>query len=446
MHKTATNGVKDIYFLCSPSLGILDNWLPVLYRLKKLAPHVNILLFFPKVSIAEQISSNNVLVDIGEEVFSDVIVLWYDGNWKHANSMLEAKKMAETAVTERFLHSCANKFKSRGILIISGFIQFLINILSKYVFCRSDFNQFGLRDSSVVVYDVYEETKPYWDDFFDLIEDGVKKYSICHGIDINCDPIVDRSAAVCVDEGMLVYLFSKTEVHYYHYSFGIPKSKLKIVGIPRHDDDWVRFVQNRVLKNTYDGDNDGAPQVVLFSRSLSSYLPLERKIKALKLIKKHIIDRHKFRLVIKIHPKEVNSIHIFYDIFGKDNLDVTWRISNLHPFSLAKLSKFAIVFYSGVAIDMNYLGIPVIEYLNMNELEKHDTQRSLRKNGVPVFSYRYLGFVKGASSENELVQAIDTCVSDTDNLARALRKKYDFYFPKTKDLSDSIAESILSGA
>ena len=446
MHNIEAKGVKNIFFLCSPNLGILDNWLPVLYRIKQYAPHINVLLFLPKTSIAEQISRNNVLVDIGEEVFSDVVLYWYDGEWKQTNSMLDARKMAKSAVVERFLYTYAQKFESRKIGIVSGILVVLVKLLAKYVFCRKRFDRYGLSDSSVVVYDVYEETKPYRDVFFDLMEDGSKKYSICHGIDINCDPIIDRSENVRAEKNTLVYLFSNAEVDYYHRSFGIPEDNMKIVGVPRLDDDWVRLIQNSALDNTSEELFNDGQQVVLFSRSLSSYLPLERKVQALRYIKKHVIDRHGLRLVIKMHPKEVSYIHIFYEIFGKDDLNKTWKISNLHPFALAKLSDFAIVFYSGVAIDMNYLGIPVIEYLDMNGLEKYDTNSSLRKDGNPVFSYRYLGFVQGASNEAELKQAVDTCVTDTEKLGKVFREKYEDYFPKATDLSSDIAKTILTNS
>jgi len=446
MHNIEAKGVKNIFFLCSPNLGILDNWLPVLYRIKQYAPHINVLLFLPKTSIAEQISRNNVLVDIGEEVFSDVVLYWYDGEWKQTNSMLDARKMAKSAVVERFLYTYAQKFESRKIGVVSGMLELLVKLLAKYVFRRKKFDQYGLSDSSVVVYDVYEETKPYRNVFFDQLEDGAKKYSIHHGIDINCNPIIDRSENVCAEKNTLVYLFSREEVDFYHRSFGVPKENMKIVGIPRHDDDWVRLIQNRALDNTSEELFNDGQYVVLFSRSLSSYLPLERKIKALRLLKKHIIDRHDLSLVIKLHPKEVSFIHVFYEVFGKDNLNKTWKISELHPFALAKSCKFAIVFYSGVSIDMNYLGVPVIEYLDMNGLEEHDNQQSLRINGNPGFSYRYLGFVQGASNEVELERAVDACVADTEKLGKVFREKYENYFPKDNDLSSGIAKKILTGS
>jgi len=439
-----TTGVKNIFFLCSPNLGILDNWLPVLHSVKKNAPHINVLLFLPKMSIAEQIRSNNVLVEIGDEVFSEVVMYWYDLEWKKADSMLDAKKMANSAVIERFLYTYMQKFEAKKISVIPVLLKLLLKYLSRFVYCRQKFNCLGSWDNSVVVYDVYEETKNYRDVFFGLLADGAKKYSISHGLDINCNPIIDRFENVPALKNALVYLFSEAEVEYYRRSFGISEEKMRIVGIPRHDDDWVRLVQRRSFENSSDGFSIDDQQVVLFSRSLSSYLPRERKETALRLIKKIIIDRYGFRLIIKLHPKETSFIHMFYEIFGKDNLNKTWKISELHPFALAKSCRFAIVFYSGVSIDMNYLGVPVIEYLDMNGLEEHDNQQSLRVNGNPCFSYRYLGFVYGASNEIELEQAIDACVTDTENLKKVFREKYEDYFPKDNNLSNAIAKKILT--
>ena len=58
--------------------------------------------------------------------------------------------------------------------------------------------------------------------------------------------------------------------------------------------------------------------VTLISRpSISPYLPIRRKYQALMAIKELIVNKMKKKLVIKIHPKQLD-ISIYFDVFGTE--------------------------------------------------------------------------------------------------------------------------------
>ena len=64
-----------IVFFCSPSLGILDSWLPIIYELSR-QPHVfEIIFLVPRFSILRQLTPSNPLVRFSESIFSKVVCI-----------------------------------------------------------------------------------------------------------------------------------------------------------------------------------------------------------------------------------------------------------------------------------------------------------------------------------------------------------------------------------
>ena len=58
-------------FICSPSLGLLDNWIPVLTKIKK--NNIKIDIFFPKISTIEQFNTSNFLSQEAIKIFDNVV-------------------------------------------------------------------------------------------------------------------------------------------------------------------------------------------------------------------------------------------------------------------------------------------------------------------------------------------------------------------------------------
>ena len=62
---------QNCLFICSPSLGLLDNWIPVLNKLKKQKFKIDI--FFPKITTVEQFNTSNFLSKEAFKTFNNVI-------------------------------------------------------------------------------------------------------------------------------------------------------------------------------------------------------------------------------------------------------------------------------------------------------------------------------------------------------------------------------------
>jgi len=294
------------------------------------------------------------------------------------------------------------------------------------------------KKQAALVYDIHEETKDYNREVIHILH-GLYRYSIFHGVDINSNINVDRDHLVTLGDKLKVYLFSREEEAYYQKRFGLSGQHMEVVGIPRHDKDWVEFIRSKQVEST--GAIQEKECAVLFSRSMSPYFPPDRKRRALRAVKEVVIEKYGLNLLIKLHPKE-HQDGMFYDVFGENEFDKSWSISNEHPFVLAEKCAFAITFYSGVAIDMNMLGVPVAEYLDLRGLPDYDNVDSLRVDGVPVLSFRYLGLVKGVSTPKQLESAVTEFV-EGGGMAQRYSKRYDELFPRQSKLSSHIATELI---
>jgi hypothetical protein len=86
-------GKKDILFICSPNLGILDNWLPILWHLKKKRPDSSFVFVVPKSRDIDEIDEASILFIISRDIFNRVVFRSWFGGWLSANSFTEAKQL-----------------------------------------------------------------------------------------------------------------------------------------------------------------------------------------------------------------------------------------------------------------------------------------------------------------------------------------------------------------
>jgi len=112
---------------------------------------------------------------------------------------------------------------------------------------------------------------------------------------------------------------------------------------------------------------------------------------------------------------------------------------------LGRKCKFAISFFSGVAVDMLALGKPVIEYLDLKGIPAYDNDKSLRdSNGYPVLSYRYLGLVLGADDELTFRKQVNKITDDPVKSSNFLMTRYRDIFADPDGAAEIISGDILS--
>lgn len=441
--------LKDtIYFLCSPSLGILDNWLPIIWSLKAKREDLKFVIVFPRSNAMDQIQLSNVLIILAAKIFDSIIFKSHGEHWLTTNTFSEAKMINKPSKLGWFLVRIIRKLikwpitKRLGILIHYGYAKFSRDLNKKYLFNW----QFTEKNGACFLFDLYEESKSY---NLELMKNfaEVSKFSIQHGININDGGVLDNTKKVpdgASRKDVKAYLFSSMERPIYEYKYAIHKSFMEVVGVPRHAPDWMEFIRLNVLKNNNEINELSRDFIFIISRPGSTkYFSCERKKKALEDIKRLAWNDLKKNIVVKLHPKEIKE-GIYEEVFGTENYGKKWVYSDLHPFILGKESDFAISFYSGVAIDMLALGVPTIEYLDLRGIPEFDNYDSLRdKNNDPVFSYRYLNLVLGASDYQMMKAHVMEIINDRNTVLSKLQSKYSELFPVIENINDKIAQDIL---
>tara|TARA_B100001540_G_C15816565_1_gene647861 strand:+ start:5302 stop:6660 length:1359 start_codon:yes stop_codon:yes gene_type:complete len=441
---------NTVYFLCSPSLGILDNWLPVLWKLKEKKNNLKFIIIFPKPNFVDKINLSNILLILSEKIFDSVVFKSDGGDWLVADNFSNIKSIYNLTTFEKFLLKIIRRLKKWPITRILGKIfQFGYSSIRRNLNKRYLYDwQFAKNHAICILYDVYEESKPYNVELIRKLND-VPRFSIQHGINIvdgGVTGITKKVPNSGFRKDVKAYLFSSKERPLYEQKYAIHKSSMDVVGIPRHNSDWMEFIRLRMLEQSDEINSLKKNTIFIISRpGNTNYHSYKRKKKALEDIKRLAWNDLNKNIVIKLHPKEEKE-GIYEEVFGADTYGDKWLYSDIHPFILGKKCAFAISFFSGVVIDMVALGVPTIEYLDLRGIPECDNEDSLRdKMGHPVFSFRYLGLVLGASDYKQMKVHAMNIMNDREKVISKLKAKYNELFPQIKNINEKIARDILRG-
>jgi len=433
-----------ICFLCAPSLGILDSWLPVLAEIRRLEPKARISMVLGKRENVQEIDTGNVLLRIAAPLVDEILFPSLSGGWVRATGFEEALALYRSDPVCRLLQRVCNKLGGRcpgraAAWILGAWAR--LRGIDNAMPPRQRAEVFNEMDA--VLFDIHEEKKGYLRPLLRELSDR-PKFSLCHGIDIKVklDPVSGGEGMR--EGGIRVLLYSERERAYYKTAFNLTDDELQVLGIPRHEPDWVRRI--------VDSDERSEPfpesgYIFVISRpGGSSYFPEDRRLQALEDIRRLAFDVLKLKVVVKLHPKE-RWDGDYERIFGAENYGRNWIYSTAHPFSIAKGALFAVAFYSGVPSDMTAMGVPTVELLNLRGLEEWDNDASLRdEKGEPVLNIRHWGLVLGASDYEALEAWAEAIVRDRQAVVDGLQQRYRELFADTSAPSTTIARQVLEAA
>lgn len=432
-------------FICSPSLGILDNWLPVLWKLRQAEPRARLLCVLPKPRSVDEIDLSSVLTVLAGRVFDQVAFRSHAGNWMTAATLPEAVALNRLGRVEAMAHAVAHRLeKAAGASRAAGALRTGLRRLERRAGPRTG----ALADPGAilapvraVLYDVSEEAKPYNADLMKHL-DGVPRFSIAHGIDVKArdhEPRVPQHLGDHLD--VTAYLFSGLEAARYREVFGLAERSLKVMGIPRHEPEWMATI---VGESREAAAELGDGFVFVVSKPLNKrYLFPERKRAALEDVRR-LASELGVRVVIKRHPKE-HADGVCEAVFGREHYGDRWVYSNLHPFVLGAKCALAVSFASFVVLDMNALRTPVIERLDLRGIPLYDNPGALRdEDGEPVFSFRFWGVALGASDYARLKHHAGEIARDRAGIVDRLAERYRALFPVVPDVCATIARDISS--
>lgn len=434
-----TSDTKTIIFNCSPSLGILDNWISVIYTLRQKLPNTKFIFLAPIPSVIEQINLDTELIKLSDEVFDRVVFHSHCGTWLQTDSFADAKRVNKISKINSiiFLKRVFRKLKIvQGVKVLDEILQFISNrFLKLFAF---QFDAFDA-ERTVLLFDVCEIEKPYNRKSFSYLYHSYK-FSILHGINITGlrngaeeDPIkADVLKTVA-------YVFTEKERQHYKNIYHLKDSSIRSYGIPRHETKWIDFLLTKEETHTIPFRGE---YIFVISRAVGATLLFDRKLEYVREIKK-ISEAYGLKIVVKLHPTETID-NTFGETLGYDNYGQTWIYSSRHPYFLGKYCQFAISFYSGVPIDMIMLGTPTIERLNLSGIGKYNIQTTLidQNTGEPITENRYFGLVLGASNYEQMKHHVEEIIQNREAVVRKLQKKYLETFSYTNNINDTIADEI----
>lgn len=451
------NKNKQIFYLwCSPGFGVVDIWLPVVKNLKE-SVNIEVYFVFPDKSSLYAVDADSDLFKMAEQFLDGVIFKNYSDRWLFSQGLELAKNSIKMNSIDRYLYTLARRLhsgklskffilKSFGLLLSKVIV--LMNLLKENIFSTNasvltTLKPFG--EVSGILYDTLAEIKFVNSDLRNKFS-NTPKFSMAHGLGaVWYMDYFFCKRQVAPRNDIVIYYASQLEINGYKKCYGVADNNLYHAGIPRHDPDWIKYINLHANKDKVEDLFDDF--IFIIGRPASDYNTVERKSKALRDISKVVCDQHGKKIVVKAHPKErLDGIDgkIYMDSLGKENYGITWMYSSLHPFTIGNLSIFCVSFYSGVASDMLAINKPVIEYLDLRGINKYDNKESLRdSDGHPVFSERHAGLVLGASSLEQFSKHVHSIINEYDSTVKLLHDKYEDYFSPIENSPKYVAKDII---
>ena len=438
---------KKYLFLCTPNIGILDSWGPILKKLKRKGNQIDII--FPKYGVIfYQFNKNYAPCKILEEVFDQKYFKTPFGNWIKFKKIYIFEninlKFLQNKFVQKFIKLFNNKIiKSLEYIIFKTLLKDIETIDINKTIKNNFYN--------TLLYDVLEESKAYNNDWLKDID--FNKISYETGINFhifNKDLIrqdydnklnlnyMSNSFGLSSKKfqkinNLKILVVSEQNKEYYKNVYNISEEDIEIIGIAKHDNNWINEIKNNSEKFKYFKNEN---YILIISRPAQEYfLPIKRKINAIKSIKK-LADKYNFKIVVKLHPKENLNIgrKIYFDVLGKRNYQKKWLFSELNILQIAENSIFAFSFFTSTCLDLIKVNTPTIEYLDIRNIPEEDNKLSLRDNkNYPVLPYRYFNLTKSANSYNELEIVTKSILKDKNKINQELLNNYKKLIPEPKE-------------
>jgi len=398
--------MNKYFAICSPSLGFLDNLLPILYDLKVRDSDCNITLIIPRAFDTDQLRKNNQFLEVSSDIFDRVLFRKHSGKWESESSLKSLSKRKKSSVLTHYLYGLYRKIKR-----ISLFSNFLST--SEFDAASNLKKIVSVDDDTFLFYDIRFENRVGIKEFIDIFNNNLK-ISINHGTGIFLDNAKSKKNSLKDRKDVLVLAVSKKEVKPYINSFNISQKNIFLSGIPRHDLEWIKKMKNSSM---FSNPFMNRKYVLIVSRRLKGNF--KDKIRVLKQIRDYLILEKGIPILIKLHPTERSFALDYKLVFGVNNYGKNWKIVDSHAFHISQNCKFVISFYSGLCLDMLIDDIPTIEYMPIrNEI----------KNPASTNVFRYYGLVCVAYDLIDFKQTIDKILDDKFLSEKYLNNYKKLYF------------------
>jgi hypothetical protein len=437
-----TSTMTTIVTICSPNLGIVDSWLPVLLAARDRHPGWRIVFIIPE-AWDKMVRPEGAALRMASAVADEVVVEIRPHDFRAVADFSAAEALVrrtrhlpervETVDrTVRRIVSSVTRSRSEGRMLASVVTRVLASLIGRTVRApRADLASRSMEGPVLVCYDI--ETNQKIDcrsALADLNEEA--RFSLSHGLGIPIGPD-ERPAGVVARKDHRVYGYGPEHAEYYLRAPGMTAEHIAITGVPRHDPEALRSIRAR-SEDTIDAGWAGS--VLLVSRQATSqretpgktprdWLPAGRKVEQLRAIHRVVCEQQGLRLLVSTHPKEREDGTLQRGL-PSGSEGHTWRFTTVHPLVLAEHVDFAIAFSSGVVLDLLAFGIPSIEFQDASGASAYDGPDALRDPAGRILrtAQRRGGLVLPADDERDLAHQVHRIRTQRDDVLAELTTAY----------------------
>ena len=214
------------------------------------------------------------------------------------------------------------------------------------------------------------------------------------------------------------------------YGKMIPNIKTAIVGNPRYDNWWIKYIQ-KIWSNKNKlpaWTSLGKFNILFITRGPDShYLSKDAFDYLISETIKIVLSIPNTYLLVRPHPR---SSPILLEQYLNKYDKSRWSIDTTDPFCLSGHIDLVVSMWSSMILDALAIGVPVIEFFRFNN-SKYPW--AIDNAGNPTTVYRKLGIVMPANNSKELKYWINKCLKNPKNELNKLINNYTKLMPKNSN-------------
>jgi len=454
--------MTTLALVCSPNMGIVDSWLPVLIASRERHPDWRIVAIVPR-AWNKDLDASGAVLGIADRVLSEVVVEVAEGVFLRCRSFAAAQAKVERTgraaawaeqVDDRWASRLARRAHRRaGADAGPRPVSFAVGrwMALRHGRARVALEGLGADGSLRVCHDIEVSVRKPESARVLRRLGPAPRFSLSHGLgvpDSGGGGTAGRAAADASD--VRVYAHGPLHDAHYRSTIDLPPGRVVVTGVPRHDPAARDAIVER-SKQQHPIVATGA--VLLVSRPATSshdlpsgprdWLPRGRRLAQLRTIDAVVRRRYGLPLLVSRHPKERDD-GSFAHVFGAPEDGPGWQPVQAHPLHLAEHIRFAISFSSGVAADLLVAGVPTIEFQDVSGATAYDHDGALRDERGRVLrtSERRHGIVLPADDAEDLAAQIARVLAEGDDVMRELRAAYLAMYAEAQGAVDRIVTDL----
>ncbi len=424
--------MTTIALLCSPNMGIVDSWLPVLVRVHERHPDWRIVTVVPR-GWGIGIRADAVALRELEKLSDGIAIEIMPGAYRWVTDFHSADRArARWVRTAERAKRVEGRLARHGVTAVRA-LRACIRVAAALAPEGTGRRWKADGRWSVVLLDAAVMSRIEVKELLRALG-APPCLSLSHGLGYpDPDGVADAVLGTPVHRA---YAYSQQHRGRLMQDHGLAEATVRVTGVPRHDPEGPPAVRAAVEDRSDSEPEtawDGA--VLVISRPATSdasvpsgptdWFPAGRKASQLQAIHRVVCEERGLRLIVTMHPKERDDQAIREGL-PEEGAGRTWMLTETHPLALAPRLRFAISFSSGVAVDLLSENVPTIEFQDVRGAYAFDGPDAYRDTEGRVLrtAERRYGLVLAADDEDDLREQVRRTIEDRSAVLAGLHHAY----------------------